>query len=414
MALEKVHRWCKKVAFLGLLSCLLAACSSSPVNQPAELDIDFKDQINFKRIWKKSVGEGDQELKLQLSPILRDDKIYSVDTEGFLSAIDRLSGKTVWSHELDEAISSGLAVDRDSLYVVTFSGYLVSLQLENGQENWRSPLSSEATAPPAVNGELVIVQTIDGKVAAFGAQDGKQRWRHDSVVPILSLRGTAKPLVSRKYTVTSFANGELLTLRNDIGLPLWKATLALPKGRTELERLVDSDGQPLLDGDTLYAAAYQGKIFALSALDGQEIWSKEISSFNKLALGFGKLFVTTDKGEIIALDKQSGKELWRNEEFLYRRLGSPVVFDQFVMAADFEGYIHVLSVLDGKVLARKYPDSDGVMGEMIVKGDRLYVYARSGDIVSYQLNPKVKDLRPLGSRFRNRRLFEESSNEYRD
>ncbi|WP_231878326.1 hypothetical protein, partial [Oleiphilus sp. HI0117] len=73
-----------------------------------------------------------------------------------------------------------------------------------------------------------------------------------------------------------------------------------------------------------------------------------------------------------------------------------------------------LSVLDGKVLARKYPDSDGVMGEMIVKGDRLYVYARSGDIVSYQLNPKVKDLRPLGSRFRNRRLFEESSNEYRD
>ena len=414
MTLERSGRWCRGVLLLGLVSCLLVACSSKKVNQPKELDSQFKNQIHVKRLWKKSVGVGDQGLKLDLSPVYRDGKIYTVDIEGEIIALDSSNGKAVWRHRIKDRVLGGLAIDRFNLYLTTFSGYLVSLDIMSGEEKWRAPLTSEVTAVPAVNGELVIVQSIDGKVSAFDVESGKQRWRYDSVVPILSLRGTAKPLVSRKYTVSSFANGEIIMLSNEAGRPLWKTTLALPKGRTELERLVDSDGQAVLDGDTLYAAAYQGKVFSLSALDGQENWSKEISSFNQLATGFGKLFITTDKGEVIALDKLSGKELWRNDEFLHRRLGAPIVFDQYVMASDFEGYLHVLSVLDGKTLARKKPDSLGVMGNMIIKGDQLFVYTRSGDMVTYTLNPDIAKGVSRGPKILSRRSSGETSFEFVD
>jgi outer membrane protein assembly factor BamB len=414
MALDRINQRVIKILSLSLVFFVLSACSSKKVNEPKELDDQFKDAISLERVWKKDVGSGDQELKLQFTPVIRDGKVYSVDVEGYLSAIDQVSGKELWSHNLDEKVSGGVAIDRYSFYVSTFSGFLISLDIDSGKENWRAPLTSEVIATPAVNGEQVIAQSIDGKLSAFDAKTGKQLWRYDSVAPILSLRGTAKPLSSRKYTLTSFANGELVMIDNENGRPLWKTELALPKGRTELERLVDSDGQPILDGDTLYASAYQGKVFALSAIDGKEIWSKEISSFNKLAMGFGKIFVTTDKGEIIALDKQSGQILWKNESFLYRRLSAPVVFDQFVLSSDFEGYIHVLSVLDGEVLARKYPDCEGVMEDILVKGDRFYAYARSGEIVSYQLNPKEKEAIALGSKFKMKRQLEETSFEHRD
>lgn len=414
MLFEKIILGNKRPLILVLMSYLLVACSSNQVNQPKELDLKFQDLISLERIWKKSVGAGDDGLKLQLTPILKDNRIYSVDVEGYLTAIDLGNGKQVWEHDIGERVSGGLAIDGRAIYLTTFKGFLISLDLATGKENWRTTVTSEVIAPPALNGELVIVQTIDGKIQAFDLMNGRPRWRYDSVAPILSLRGTAEPLVSRKYTLSSFANGELVMLDNDSGRPLWKTELALPKGRTELERLVDSDGQPILDGDTIFAGAYQGKVFALSAIDGQEKWSKEVSSFNKLAIGFGKVFVTTDIGEIVALDKLSGKELWRNDDFLYRRLGPPMVFDQYVMAADLEGFIHVLSVLDGEVLARKQPDSEGVMGDIIVKGDRLYVYARSGDIVSYQLNPENRKKFFGGSRFIRKKHDKEIYFPYRD
>jgi outer membrane protein assembly factor BamB len=413
MMLEKINFRSLRIISLIVVALVISACSSKQVNEPKVLDPEFSDRIVFKRAWKESVGEGDLGLKLQLTPVMRDDKLYTIDAEGTLYVIDRFSGKEQRRLSLEEKVSSGLAIDRTNFYLSTFDGELIAVNILSGEEVWRAKLTSEAVAAPVVNGELVIVQTIDGKVAAFEASDGEQRWRYDSVGPVLSLRGTAEPLVSRRYTVTSFANGELFAFRNDTGQPLWKSTLALPKGRTELERLVDADGQPVLDGDTLYAVAYQGKLVALSAVDGQELWAKDVSSFNQLAHGFGQLFVTTADGEVIAYDKSSGKVLWQNDDFQYRRLSSPKIFDQFVLAADFEGYIHVLSVSDGATMARKYPDSDGVMGKMIVRGDMLYVYARSGDIVAYQLFPN-EAVTSHRNNIRKKRRLEETSFEHRD
>jgi outer membrane protein assembly factor BamB len=385
MMLNRIHSRIIHAILLCLGVSLFSACSSNKVNEPTELDRKFKDIISMKRLWKTSVGVGDDDLQLQLSPVLREDYIYSVDVEGQLTVIDRYTGKKEWSIELDEKVSGGLGIDQQHLYYSTFQGELVCLAIDDGSERWRSSLTSEAVAVPATNGQLVVVQTIDGKLTAFDAENGNQKWRYDSVGPILSLRGTASPLISKKYSITSFANGSMLAFDNSNGQPFWKAEIGVPQGRTELERLVDPDGRAVLDGDKIYAVAYQGKLLALNVIDGQEIWSKDLSSFNSVALGFGKLYVTTGTGDIVALDQTNGTEVWRNEQFKYRRLSSPMVFDQTLVTADLDGYVHVLSTTDGEVLARKYPDSDGVMGQMLVSDDLLYVYARSGHIVAYRL-----------------------------
>lgn len=386
------RQFCIRILVFGIVVTALAACSKDKVNQPTELDSSFKDQVLIERLWKRSVGDGDIGLKLNLSSFVFDTTVYNIDGYGFLSALDSSTGKILWEKDVSERVSGGLGGDDNNLYYTTFQGEFVALKRQDGQELWRSNLSSEAIAQPSSNGSLVAVQTVDGKLMSFDTNDGRLKWRYDSIGPLLSLRGTPSPIISQRYTLTSFANGELLAFDNQTGQPYWKATLATPQGRTELERLVDPDGQAVIDGDTLYAVAYQGKLVALDVLTGQEKWAKTFSSFNSVAFGFGQLFVTTASGSVFAINPVNGAEIWKSDAFKYRRLTSPFIYDQTIVFSDLEGYLHFLDIKNGRHLAKKRPDSGGVMGPFQVVNNELLVLTRSGYLVAYKMHSARKHI----------------------
>tara|TARA_R110002049_G_scaffold927_7_gene6784 strand:+ start:3174 stop:4382 length:1209 start_codon:yes stop_codon:yes gene_type:complete len=374
-----------RLLILGVLITTLSACSKDKINEPVKLDPGFKDRILVDRLWKRSIGSGDIDLKLNLSSFVSEKLVYSIDGHGYLTALDTDTSKIIWDKDLNESVSGGLGGDAKHLYYTTFQGELVALNREDGEQIWRADLSSESIAKPASNGSLVAIQTVDGKLMTFGVEDGKLRWRYDSIGPLLSLRGTPSPIISQRYTLTSFANGELLAFDNQTGQTFWKAIIATPQGRTELERLVDPDGQAVIDGDTLYTIAYQGKLVALDVQTGQEKWAKTYSSFNSVAFGFGRLFVTTANGDVLAINPINGAELWKSDSFKFRRLSSPFVYNQTLVFSDLEGYLHFIDVSNGKYLARKHPDDSGVMGELNLIGEKLIVSTRSGDLVAYQM-----------------------------
>lgn len=376
---------CIRLSILVVLISALTACSKDKINQPTELDPNFKDQVLIERLWKRSIGDGDVGLKLNLSSFVMDERIYSIDGHGYLTVVDPSTSKIIFSKEMDEEVSGGLGGDAKHLYYTTFQGELVALNRKDAEVLWRAELSSEAVAQPSSNGNLVAIQTVDGKLMTFGADDGKLRWRYDSIGPLLSLRGTPSPMISQRYTITSFANGEMLAFDNQTGQPYWKAVIATPQGRTELERLVDPDGQPIIDGDTLYIVAYQGKLVALDVVTGVEKWAKTYSSFNGVAFGFGQLFVTTANGSVLALNPTNGSELWRSESFKFRRLTSPFVYDQTLAFSDIDGYLHFLDIKTGKHIAQRQPDEDGVMGDFHIIDEKLIVTTRSGALVAYKL-----------------------------
>lgn len=376
---------CIRLSILVVLISALTACSKDKINQPTELDPNFKDQVLIERLWKRSIGDGDIGLKLNLSSFVMDKRIYSIDGNGYLTVVDPRTSKIVFSKEMDEKVSGGLGGDAKHLYYTTFQGELVALNRKDAEILWRAELSSEAVSQPSSNGNLVAIQTVDGKLMTFGADDGKLRWRYDSIGPLLSLRGTPSPMISQRYTITSFANGEMLAFDNQTGHPYWKAVIATPQGRTELERLVDADGQPIIDGDTLYTVAYQGKLVALDVVTGVEKWAKTYSSFNSVAFGFGQLFVTTANGTVLALNPTNGSELWKSESFKFRRLSSPFVYDQALAFSDLDGYLHFLDIKNGKHIAQRQPDEDGVMGDFHIIDEKLIVTTRSGALVAYKL-----------------------------
>ena len=379
-------------AYKVLLRLLIAAslliavgCSSDDVeDEPMELE-DFDEEIEVIKVWDESIGDGSADQYLKLEPIIIGESIYAIDHFGILLALNKTDGEELWEVDYEEPVSGALGGDDSHLYFATYHGDIVAVDRVGGMEQWRVTLTSEVLSPPVSNGRQVVIQSIDGKVVSLNAQSGELMWRYDSNAPVLSIRGTASPVITDEFTITGFANGELVAFKNITGAPVWDAAVGIPKGRTELERLVDIDGQPVIKDDVVYAVSYQGKLSAIHLPTGKEIWSKQQSSYTGVDLGFGNVYVSTSDGVIVAYSQATRTEVWRQENLKFRQLTTPKAFGSTAVVADFEGYIHFLSQIDGRFMGRVHLDSDGVRSPMLMSGDMLFIYSNSGDLAAYKI-----------------------------
>ena len=258
-------------------SLLLSACSSQDTKSealagevesgPAEL-VSFDETVDIDVEWRRSLGKGSGSKNIRLRPAVSGDNIYAADYNGQLWALELSSGDKIWSQTFDQKITSGVVVAENDLYIATQDGILHSINKNNGEVQWSQPLSSESIAPVAVDDNQIYIRTIDGHLTAFERSNGKQNWTYEAALPVLTVHGTGSPVLLQSLVITGFANGKLVALDRELGIPRWDKRLAIPQGRSELERLVDLDGTPLIEEGVVYAAAYHGKLSAIG-FDGQ-------------------------------------------------------------------------------------------------------------------------------------------------
>ena len=341
-------------------SLFLLACSSQETKTdaldaevesgPAEL-ISFDEKVDVDLVWRRSLGKGSGSRNIRLRPAVNGENLYSADYNGELWGLELASGNVLWSRTFDQKITSGVVVAENNLYIATQDGILHSIDKANGELQWSQPLSSESIAPVVADKTQVYVRTIDGHLTAFERTSGKQNWTYEAALPVLTVHGTGSPVLLQNLVITGFANGKLVAVDRELGIPRWNKRLAIPQGRSELERLVDLDGTPLIDEGVVYATAYHGKLAAIG-FDGKTQWETELSSYFGPALGLGNLYITRDDDHVQAYDQVNGASVWSQSALQGRFLNQPVKHDNYVVVADFEGYVHVLAQVDGEMIGR--------------------------------------------------------------
>lgn len=377
--MRDVIRW--KHAALLALAILAAGCSSNSKKElpPAELT-DFKEEVVLQKQWSHSIGDGQGETYNMLVPAIEGDRIYASDVTGVVMSLDRLTGDVIWEKDLELPVSGAVGVGYGMVMVGTIKGEVVALDAASGEERWRARVTSEVLAPPATNGDVVVVQTQDDRVIGLDAATGSQRWIYESTPAVLTLRGTGAPLVTNRLAVAGLSTGKVVALDTTNGVPVWEQRVAVPQGRSELERVVDIDGGLLLSGGTLYVASYQGRVAGLDLESGRVLWQRDASSYSGVAQGFGSVYATLASGTVEGIDERSSSALWSNESLARRQLGAPEVFSSYVAVGDMEGYLHLLSQVDGRFVGRERIDSDGLRARPLVVGDMIYVYGNSGKL----------------------------------
>jgi outer membrane protein assembly factor BamB len=350
--------------------------------EPMEL-VDIDESIRIKRIWTASLGGKSDYLRVALRPAGDGNRIYAAGRDGDVSAFDPKSGKRIWRTKLDIELSSGPGVGEGRVVVAAKDGFVIVLDAATGEEQWRAEIAAESLARPVVKDDLLIIQTIDNRLQAMSLYDGRSRWSLEQSTPALTIRGSSSPEIVGTTVVAGFDTGRLIAADLETGTVVWESLLSPPKGRSDLDRLSDIDGELAVVGQDLYAAGYQGRLAALAVESGQVLWSREISSYEGVAADWNSLYTVRDDGEIIALTRRNGAESWRNASLLRREPTLPIPFGTTVVVGDLEGYIHFFSTIDGEAVARERLGRDAITSTPLVIANTLYVQGDSGTLGAY-------------------------------
>jgi len=369
------------VLILGLHGC--AGGSGGP--QPL---LVAEGRVSVEMLWRQKIGDGQGKSGYQqLVPVVAGELIYVAAANGQVQAMDHSSGELRWERKLPVGITAGLSIHEGRLLLGSSEGEVVALASADGEPLWARAVEGEILAPPQTDGEMVVTQTLDGKILGLSMADGQRQWDYRSGLPLLTLRGTATPVVYEEQVYAGRADGSVIAVSLEEGILLGEQRLSVPMGTTELDRLQDVDSTPLVVGEFIYAVSYQGNLMRMALPELEQGWSVPASSFVDLAAGAGQLYLSDSDAVVRAMSIRDGRQNWELE-LPNGPLTAPVTVGSTMLAvADSMGYLYILSQADGRLLHRSQVLSRrGVRARPLADGERLYLYGNDGRLVALRLN----------------------------
>lgn len=365
------------IALVSGCSSLNPFASSAP--KPAKL-VDVQTSADLREAWNVGLGDSGPYV---FSPAVANGSVFAAGHKGRVVRID--GGRETWRADADARLSAGVGSDGKLAVVVTTAGVVIAYDAASGSERWRSPVGAEVLAVPAVNDELVVVRASDQRLIALSARDGARRWVYQRSNPPLALRSFSGVLVEGGVALAGFPGGKLVAVNLTNGGALWELSVASPRGSTELERVADVAGVPVVGRREVCAVTYQGRAACFDASNGNSLWARDFSSSVGMDRDSRFAIITDDKDAVQALDVYSGASVWKQDALARRAVSRPLIVGDYVAVGDLEGYVHLLRRDDGSFAARARADSSPITADLRAYGRGFVVQTRSGDVVAYEV-----------------------------
>ena len=375
-----------KLTYIGMVA-VLAGCSSlnpfssksAPRNPPAALE-DIKTTVAVRTLWSGSIGSAGT---FVFSPAIAGGSAFVAAADGSLVRIDAASGRSQWRINAGAPLTAGVGSDGNTVAVAAEKGVLIAFDGE-GKLRWKAQASSEILSAPAVGQGVVIVRSVDNRIAAFDVETGTRRWLAQRTSPPLTLRTAPGITISGTTAYVALPGGRLLALALSNGGARWEVAVGDPRGTTELERIADLSGVPVVAGRDVCTVAYQGRVACFDAAAGAPRWAKDLSSDVGVAVDERFVYAADERGTVTAFARDTGSGSWRNNKLANRRLSTPVALGGVLAVGDGQGYIHFLSREDGAFVARVSTDGSQVMAASILSDGASAIFqTQAGTIVAF-------------------------------
>lgn len=340
---------------------------------------EFKPTLSTRVAWRTNVGSARGAF---LQPAVLENAIFAAAGDG---AVVRLSpsGDVVWRAEANARISGGVGSDGFVVAVGTTKGEVVTFGAD-GKPLWRAQVMGEVQSPPLVGRGLVIVRASDFRITAFDAETGRRRWSYQRAITPLTLRGPSEMAFAGDLVVAGFPAGRMVALNSSNGAVRWDVAVSEPKGATEVERLADVMGQPLVSGGDVCAASYQGRLACFEAANGALRWARDLSAMTGPGGDEQRLFVVDAKSQLHAYSRTAGASVWLQNKLERRDLSAPLALRRAVVTGDFQGYVHFLAPDDGAFVAR-VPLGSAIVATPRAFGGGVLVQTQDGAVALINL-----------------------------
>jgi len=369
-------------AMLGACSSLDTVSSwmpwrSSKPKLPPLPDLSGSNQLSM--LWKLTVDE----LGQGFAPCIVDRKLVVGTRSGWLIAFDLVSGERRMEHRHRRGFSTGVASAEGILFAASVDGNLLAMN-QDGSIRWSTYLGAEAVSIPEPGAGIVVVRTSDNRIQALDLERGQVRWSIARQSPPLVLRSTSAALIEGDTVYIGLPGGRILALRAANGQVLWEAAVSAPRGTTEIERLSDVLGRPIVDGAEVIAASFQGKLSSFDRLNGQVRWSREFNVAGGVAADGLQVIAANDQGQLQAFSR-SGAPQWKQESLRGRRLSPPVLASRLALIADEEGFLHALGREQGQLLGRLSVAAAPLTCAPLIEQSQGWTLSMDGSVCSFRV-----------------------------
>jgi outer membrane protein assembly factor BamB len=271
---------------------------------------------------------------LEFPPVLYGETLFQLGDDAVLHAIDRHTGRDIWSRRLGALSASTPAVSSNTVYATALesspgsrAGRVVALNSANGHYRWARELSSRSESSPLLDRGLLIFGSESGTVYALSARTGQTVW-------------------------TYHASGAV------------KAS-------------------PSAESGVLYFGDYSGEIQAIGERDGRRIWRSGSggallgngSFYSTAAVVYGRVFLGNTDGRVYAYDAASGKLDWAVQTGAYV-YSSPAVANApglgpTIYTGSYDGTFRAIDARSGAI-DWEYHAGGKISGSATIVGNVVY------------------------------------------
>lgn len=331
-------------------------------------------------LWR---GDIEESRVMGFMPVAEGGAVYAAGANGLMVRFDPATGRQEGRVDTKRPLSGGVGTGEGMLLLGTLKGEVLAYGSDDGKLRWTARVSTEVLSPPRAANGMVAVRSGDGRIFGLEAGSGKRRWIYQGATPSLMVRSFAGVLILRDRVYAGFAGGRLVALDLENGRVVWEAVVSRARGATELERVTDITGLPVVDDYRICAVAYQGRVACFDLDRGNPIWTRDASSSAGLAMNDHHVYVSDAKGAVIAYDKNVGTDIWKQELLAGVQLSPPLVRDAYVVVGDSMGYVNVIRSDTGSIVARVATDGSAIVARPLPLPDGVLVQTRMGGLYAF-------------------------------
>ena len=362
---------------------------------------------NLSTTWKVVTGG-----PISASPTLVDGILYVGNNNGYLYAIDAASGRTLWTHHVNNPIMTAPLVYNDvvivgegneqsvggtptlPLFVGTGESAMLAYDRRTGAPRWRTAMSGSAMPTGAIMNGAFLHHNGAGWVAAFDPETGVRKY--SKYLHSVASMSAILPVGNDAFITSGVMDNAVFSVRASDGKTLW---------RTKFSDYGSGFGDcpPVSDGKNVYCnymmpvppeqytiatrPATQ-HMYAIDVASGAVRWDINLESGTLQPRNEASIPLLAQNmlffGNAVApwmhaLDPPSGRLLWRTVTRGPVK-GGPVYFEGAVYFGDFKGYLWALDAKTGAVIGVKKMPSGFNVGSPIIVGRTLIIGSRTGSV----------------------------------
>ena len=351
--------------------------------------------------WSAAIGAGeDRKHRITAAPVVAGGRVFTLDAQSHVRAHGP-GGATLWTADLtpalernEDATGGGLAFGDGRLFATTGFGTLVALDPATGAPLWTQKTDAAISGAPTYHDGLVYLVSRDNRAWAIRAADGRVQWQLPGTPSPSGLVGGAAPAVTDRLAIFPSGSAELVATLRKSGLQVWASSISGQRRGRVYATVTDISGDPVVDGDVIYAGNPSGRTVALSANSGERLWTAEEGTYSPVWPAGSSVFLVSDQAQLVRLDAATGARIWavdlpyytadapKKHKSVFAHFGPVLAGGRLIVASD-DGLIRFFAPQDGALLGQLALPG-GAAADPVVAGGTLYVVTSNGQLHAFR------------------------------